>query len=96
MTKNVRTVKFKELFGKLPESVKKLARAAYRLFRKNPSHPSLHLHDLKDNKKGQHRDSSKAVSVSAQYRAIFVVEGDTNVWYWIGTHNDYNTFTGRK
>ena len=30
------------------------------------------------------------------YRAIYFVEGDTNVRYWIGSHSDYNNFVGRK
>jgi hypothetical protein len=34
------------------------------------------------------------VSITMKYRALYVVEGDTNVWYWIGTHNDYENFIG--
>jgi hypothetical protein len=25
-----------------------------------------------------------------------IVDGDTNVWYWIGTHADHDVFTGKK
>ena len=31
-----------------------------------------------------------------KYRAIGVVDGATTVWYWIGTHADYDVFTGKK
>jgi hypothetical protein len=33
-----------------------------------------------------------------QYRAIYVVdeETDQNVWYWIGTHAQYEKFTGKR
>jgi hypothetical protein len=31
-----------------------------------------------------------------KYRAIYVVDGETNVWYWIGSHANYDTFTGGK
>lgn len=31
------------------------------------------------------------MSVIYRHRAIYVVV-DTNVWYWIGTHEDYNGF----
>lgn len=24
----------------------------------------------------------------------YVIDGDTNVWYWIGSHEDYNDFIG--
>lgn len=31
-----------------------------------------------------------------KYRAIYATENGVNHWYWIGTHNDYETFIGRK
>jgi hypothetical protein len=31
-----------------------------------------------------------------QYRAIYVVDGDINVWYWIGSHADYDRFIGSR
>ena len=34
--------------------------------------------------------------ITMQYRAIYVVDGNTNVWYWCGSHNDYDNFTGGK
>ena len=45
---------------------------------------------------GQHEAGSVSVSITRQYRAIYVRQGEVNVWYWIGTHADYDTFTGRK
>jgi len=93
---NVRTWRFKDLFASLPERIQGLSEQAYKLFLSDPSHPSLALHDLADSKKGRHRAGSKSVSITRRYRAIFVVDGSTHVWYWIGSHEDYNNFTGRK
>ena len=31
-----------------------------------------------------------------RYRAVYIVDGDANVWYWVGTHADYDRFTGGK
>ncbi len=64
------------------------------MFLSNQNHPALRNHTLADSDKGQHRNGSRSVSISAQYRAIYVVDGDTNVWYWIGSHSDYNHFVG--
>jgi plasmid maintenance system killer protein len=94
--KNRRTRQFREHFERLPQRIKVLAVAAFRQFCKNPDHKALRRHALDDNKKGQHRNGSFSVSVTMQYRAIYVPDGDTNVWYWIGSHNDYATFTGDK
>jgi hypothetical protein len=71
------------------------AKAAFALFKENPSHPSLKHHDLKNTKKGQHKDGSFAVHISRKWCAIYVKDGDTNIWYWIGSHEDYNNFTGK-
>jgi hypothetical protein len=73
-----------------------MAVAAYRQFCLDPSHPALRLHRLENRKKSPHKDDSFSVTVCLTYRAIYVVDGDTNVWYWIGTHNDYNSFIGEK
>ena len=94
--RNCRTSQFRALFQGLPESVKELAQAAFRRFVENPNHPALRLHRLQNNSKGSHRTGSWSVSITKQYRAIYVVDGDTNVWYWVGSHNDYENFTGKK
>lgn len=94
--RNVRTQQFKTLYGQLPERIQQLAVGAFTLFCRDPSHASLRRHELDDNKRGNHRKSSISVAVSMQYRAIYVEDGNDNVWYWIGNHGDYDTFTGRK
>lgn len=93
---NVRTVGYKRMESELPKPIQELARAAYRLFLNSPSHPSLRHHQLKDTKQGRHHKGSCSVSIGYQYRAIYVPDGATNVWYWIGTHQGYNNFVGLK
>ncbi len=84
------------MFAALPQHIQRLAQAAYEMFRKDPHHPSLRLHSLEDSDKGRHRKGSLSVSITMKYRAIYAVDGETNVWYWIGTHNDYENFIGKK
>ena len=72
-----------------------MAKAAFGQFKKDQDHPSLARHQLKDKKKGRHRRGSFAVSVTRRYRAIYVEDGNDNVWYWIGSHEDYNNFVGK-
>jgi hypothetical protein len=95
-SKNVRTKNYKSLLNGMPQGVGALAKDAFKLFLKDANHPMLALHDLKDNRRGQHQSSSYSVSVTYRIRAIFTIDGDTNVWYWIGTHEAYNSFTGVK
>lgn len=85
---------FQYFFEELPERIQKSVLKVIRIWETDPRSNGLKLHPLKDNKKGQHKNGSWAVSVNRQYRAIFVWDGPTALWYWVGTHNDYNRFTG--
>jgi hypothetical protein len=90
--RNVRTKGFKEQFNRLPERIQRVATRIFRRFRADPSDPTLRHHALAADQKGRHRSNSYSVSITMQYRAIYTRDGDTNVWYWIGTHADYDTF----
>lgn len=91
---NVRTARFKEQLSRLPPNIQEAAKLAFRLFLEDPNHPVLDNHMLHDSKRGRHRRNSRAVSITRKYRAIYVTDGPTNVWYWIGSHEDYNNFVG--
>jgi hypothetical protein len=80
----------------LPQHIREAASDAFRLFLQDPFHPLLENHQLYDTNKGRHRNGSRAVSITRRYRAIYVTDGPTNVWYWIGSHADYDNFLGKK
>jgi len=94
--RNVRTKSYKNRLAKLPARISTIADAVFEVFLENPEDPRLENHPLGDTHRGRHRKGSRAVSVTSRYRAIYVVDDSTNVWYWIGSHEDYNIFTGRK
>ncbi len=96
VTRNVRTKNFRERLVRLPANIQQLADLAFQQFLQDPFHPMLNNHALHDTRRGQHRKQSRAVEITKKYRAIYVVDGDTNVWYWVGSHEDYNIFTGKK
>ena len=68
------TEDFIERFARLPDSIKAQARKAYRLWRDNPSHPSLHF------KKIHGHENLYAVRVSLGWRALGLLDGDTITW----------------
>ncbi|MEW4568507.1 hypothetical protein AB1L88_11640 [Tautonia sp. JC769] len=94
--KNVRTAAYRAMEGKLPPAIRKLAEIVFTTFQRNPDHPALRRHQLDDMAKGRHRSGTWSVSINMKYRALYVVDGDTNVWYWVGSHNDFENFVGRK
>jgi hypothetical protein len=93
-SRNRTTREFREQFARLPQRIQDLARSACLLFDVSPAHPSLRRHELADSKRASHVPGSFSVSITMQYRAIYVPVGGVNVWYWIGTHADYDSFTG--
>lgn len=94
--RNCRTWQFKELFERLPSNIQRLAEDAFKEFHRDPYSPVLRNHPLDDLKKGRHEPGSRAVWINRQYRAIYVIVDSVNIWYWCGSHSDYDTFTGKK
>jgi len=73
-------------FKRLPDAVKAKARKNYRLWRSNPSHPSLHF------KRIHAKEPLYSVRVGINWRAIGLVQSETIYWFWIGSHSDYDEF----
>jgi hypothetical protein len=78
------TRRFRELLAALPAHVRRQAQEAYRLFQGNPAHPGLHFKQV-------HPDPPiYSARVGIGYRAVGALDGDTIIWFWIGSHADYD------
>ena len=77
------TRRFRSAFARLPKQIQAQAREAYRLFSTNPQHPSLRF------KRVHPTDPIYSVRITRSYRALGVQVGDEVVWFWIGSHDDY-------
>ena len=84
------------MYARLPKYVREIAVEKYQLFVLDPKHPSLNCHILKKTARGHHRVGTRAVCVNRNHLALFYIDAQTNVWYWIGTHADYDDYTGIK
>lgn len=84
------TRQFRDLYASLPERVRKQAREAYRQFHDNPAAPGLNFERIAGS-----RTPIYSARVSEQYRVLGRREDDTIVWFWIGTHSDYDKLIGR-
>jgi hypothetical protein len=78
------TARFRECFAALPEPVQQQARNAYSLFLQDPHHPSLRF------KRVHPTEPIMSVRVGLGYRALGTRRGEDIVWFWIGSHADYN------
>ncbi|KAF3884464.1 MULTISPECIES: ParE family toxin-like protein [Nostocales] len=77
------TSQFRQAFGNLPENVQQQTREAYRQFKLDPNHPSLRF------KKVHPELLIYSARVSRSYRAVGQLEGDTVIWFWVGSHTEY-------
>ncbi len=81
------TRQFWWLLSSLPFDAQGDARGAYRLFRSNPSHPGLQF------KKLEGEGDIYSTRIGLGYRALAARKKDRVVWYWIGSHADYDRLT---
>ena len=81
---------FLKRFAKLPKNVRTLARANYRLWRDNPNHLSLEF------KRIHATLPIYSVRVGIAYRAAGLRRDDQSmVWFFIGSHAEYDKLTAR-
>ena len=78
------TREFRRLFASLPRRVQRQARQAYRLFRQDAAYPGLHF------KRVRLDPPLYSARVGIGYRAVGVLDADSVVWFWIGSHADYD------
>lgn len=72
---------FWEAYSRLPESIRALADKNYALLKENPRHPSLQLKKV---------GRLWSVRVGSRHRALAVEVDAGLLWFWIGSHADYD------
>ena len=81
------TTRFWEHYKKLPEEIK--SKKIFKLFQKDPYHPSLHF------KRIHSRKPIFSVRITKDYRAIGVLDENEIIWFWIGNHEMYEKIIKR-
>lgn len=80
------TKRFRADYARLPRSVRVLATKNYRLWVKEPRHPSLHFKQI-----GNYR----SIRVGLSYRALGREKDGVLYWFWIGHHSEYDQLISR-
>lgn len=68
-------------YRQLPPAVRALADKNFQLLKADPKHPSLHFKMI---------NKLWSVRVGAHYRALGLDKPEGIVWFWIGSHADYD------
>ncbi|HEV7603066.1 MAG TPA: hypothetical protein VGO49_22770 [Bradyrhizobium sp.] len=77
--------RFWAAYRTLPFSVRKLADANFTLLKRDPRHSSLRF-----KKVGRYWSAR----VGLRYRALAVEVDEGYLWFWIGSHTDYDRLIG--
>jgi len=71
---------FWECYRQLPAKIQKLADKNFKLLKRNPRHPSLRLKRV---------GAYWSARVTDDFRALGSPEDDGILWFWIGSHKEY-------
>ncbi|MFH1961587.1 MAG: hypothetical protein ABIJ30_01730 [bacterium] len=77
------TARFRKAFTALPKQIQEQSRKNYRQFKQDPWHPSLHFKQIHTS------IPIYSARVSKGYRAVGQRTENEVVWFWIGSHGDY-------
>lgn len=79
------TPRFWECYDALPPDIRDLADKNYALLKADPHHPSLHFRKIGE---------VWSVRVGLHYRALAMEQKEGLVWFWIGSHAEYDRLLG--
>ena len=80
------TPRFWRSYETLPDDAQRLADKCFDLLKQDSRHPSLQLKKV---------GRFWSVRIGLYYRALAVEESGDLIWFWIGSHADYDRLLGR-
>ena len=83
------TSDFWHTYKRLPADVKQQARAAYTRFMHDPNHTSLRFRQVHPVK------PIYSVRIGGHYRALGLRKDNGIIWFWIGSHAEYDKLLKR-
>ena len=75
--------RFWKHYKALPQKIQRQADKTYRIWRINPNAHSLYFKRLHT------RSPIFSVRIGRGYRALGIVNENAIIWFWIGTHDEY-------
>ena len=76
--------RFRKLLIGLPKVIQKQAKEAYVQFRRDPYQSGLHF------KRVHSKRPIYSVRITKDYRAVGIQQDNEMIWFWIGSHSDYD------
>ena len=79
--RHVASPQFWQRYDKLPKHIQSLADRTFETLKRDPSHPSLQFKPAA---------GYWAARIGLRYRALAIRDGDDLIWFWIGSHAEYD------
>ena len=76
--------RFWKCYRKLPKHIRKEAKKTYIQFKKDPYYPGLRFKQIHSTR------PIFSLRISKDYRAVGIQQNNKIIWFWIGSHNDYD------
>jgi hypothetical protein len=76
---------FWSLYHSLPPDIQRTADRSYEHLKRDPRYPSLHFKKV---------GRFWSARVGLHHRALAVESGEDLIWFWIGTHAEYDKLVG--
>ncbi|MBV6478943.1 MAG: hypothetical protein HGGPFJEG_01700 [Ignavibacteria bacterium] len=83
------TERFRKCFQNLPKKIKNQARAVFKVWETKPDQKSLKF------KKIHSKENIYSIRIGLNWRAVGVKNDEQMIWFWIGSHSDYNNLIKR-
>ncbi|MGB2926652.1 MAG: hypothetical protein WBB82_15235 [Limnothrix sp.] len=87
--KSQTTEQFRCLFAILSPQVQTQTKMDYRQFQLDPNYPSLRF------KKVHSKLPIYSARINRNHRVVGELVGDTVIWFWVGSHTDYEKLLGK-
>jgi hypothetical protein len=78
------TERFRKAFRELPTKVQRRARQIFRMWKIDPWHPIFHFKQIHPT------EPIYSIRVGIGWRALGIKQEDHLIWFWIGSHADYD------
>ena len=79
--------RFWKAYRDLPDDIRATADRCFALLKADPRHPSLHFKAI---------GRLRSARVGLHHRALAVESGPDLVWFWIGSHAEYDGLIARS
>jgi hypothetical protein len=81
---SVTTLRFRKAYAELPDHIKEQTKKAFQTWKKDIHHPGIQFKQV-------HKvEAIYSVRITLSYRALGVKQKNTMIWFWIGSHSEYD------